>query len=277
MQIKYLGTAAAEGWPALFCECDNCKRAREGGGRNIRTRSQALIDNCILIDFPPDTFSHTLYNGLDLSCIRNCLITHDHSDHLYAEDIGMLRKGFAHTGRAGIFRFFGTSSSGLKISSVIDNADLSEDCRASFTQIRPFESFNVAGYDITPLEADHSADTFPVIYSIGKGSQTILYANDTGIFPESTWDHLRRSAVVFDFVSLDCTAGLLEGWRNGHMGLDSCTETANRLKEQGNAGRDTVFCVNHFSHNGMATYDELIPIAGKMGFIVSYDGMTVDF
>lgn len=52
MKIKYLGTAAAEGIPAIFCECANCKRSRMLGGKNIRTRSQAIIDDVLLIDFP---------------------------------------------------------------------------------------------------------------------------------------------------------------------------------------------------------------------------------
>ena len=45
MKFHFLGTAAAEGIPALFCECAVCKEAREKGGRFIRTRSQALIDD----------------------------------------------------------------------------------------------------------------------------------------------------------------------------------------------------------------------------------------
>ena len=56
MKLKYLGTAAAEGIPVLFCDCDVCKKSMQLGGRNIRTRSQAIIDNTLLIDFPPDTY-----------------------------------------------------------------------------------------------------------------------------------------------------------------------------------------------------------------------------
>ena len=29
MKIKYLGTAAAEGIPAVFCECETCKTREE--------------------------------------------------------------------------------------------------------------------------------------------------------------------------------------------------------------------------------------------------------
>ena len=27
MKLRYLGTAAAEGWPAVFCRCPHCDRA----------------------------------------------------------------------------------------------------------------------------------------------------------------------------------------------------------------------------------------------------------
>lgn len=45
MKIKYLGTAAAEGVPAIFCRCEVCRKSKAAGGRNIRTRSQSIIDD----------------------------------------------------------------------------------------------------------------------------------------------------------------------------------------------------------------------------------------
>ena len=36
MKFKFLGTAAAEGVPGPFCACENCRLAREEGGRSIR-------------------------------------------------------------------------------------------------------------------------------------------------------------------------------------------------------------------------------------------------
>lgn len=39
MKLQYLGTAAAEGFPGMFCNCTACERARKAGGKNIRTRS----------------------------------------------------------------------------------------------------------------------------------------------------------------------------------------------------------------------------------------------
>ena len=49
MKITFLGTAAAEGVPAIFCNCEYCQNARLKGGKNIRTRSQEIINEYIKI------------------------------------------------------------------------------------------------------------------------------------------------------------------------------------------------------------------------------------
>ena len=79
MRIKYLGTAAAEGVPAIFCSCEVCKKARELGGRNIRTRSQAIIDDRLLIDFPPDSCVHFMTNSID--AIKNRKLSYHSRSH----------------------------------------------------------------------------------------------------------------------------------------------------------------------------------------------------
>ena len=78
MKIKFLGTAAYESVPALFCECDVCRKSEKMGGRNIRSRSQALINDDLLLDFPPDTVWHYHMHGIDFGKISDCLITHSH-------------------------------------------------------------------------------------------------------------------------------------------------------------------------------------------------------
>jgi hypothetical protein len=84
MVLQYLGTAAAEGWPGLFCACEHCEIARTRGGRNIRTRSQAIVfaeksgegdpDQRLLVDFPPDTYHHVLAHGLRLDKVGHLII-----------------------------------------------------------------------------------------------------------------------------------------------------------------------------------------------------------
>ena len=89
MKIKYLGTGASEGIPGLFCHCPVCEYARRQGGKEIRTRAQAMVNEDILLDFGPDTYLHLLRYQLDLAKIRACLVTHTHGDHLFENELLM--------------------------------------------------------------------------------------------------------------------------------------------------------------------------------------------
>ncbi|MDE7296530.1 MAG: hypothetical protein K2N84_04615, partial [Clostridia bacterium] len=79
MKVTFLGTGAAEGIPALFCNCEFCKGARKRG--EIRSRSQVLLDGELSIEFPPDAFYHAAAFHIDLSAIKYLLVTHSHMDH----------------------------------------------------------------------------------------------------------------------------------------------------------------------------------------------------
>ena len=56
MELLFLGTAAAEVIPSMYCNCDTCKIARIKKGKNIRNRSAVLINDDLCIDFRPDIF-----------------------------------------------------------------------------------------------------------------------------------------------------------------------------------------------------------------------------
>src|SRR5437773_2231152 len=90
MEIKLLGTGSAEGWPGLFCSCDICVRSRVAGGKNLRTRTSALIDGVAKIDLPPDTLQHIHTQGLDLTKLEFLAFTHAHDDHLAAAELQYL-------------------------------------------------------------------------------------------------------------------------------------------------------------------------------------------
>ena len=277
MKIKYLGTAAAEGVPAIFCSCDVCKKSRESGGRNIRTRSQAIIDDKLLIDFPPDTCVHFMNNNIDGIKIENCLVTHGHTDHLYAEDFEMRKLGYANfeNEKTTILNVYMSKKSQFFVKCKEKDYDIKYDTIKLHT-VKPFSPFKVDCYTVTALKADHDPVTEPLIYIINDGKSTLLYANDTGYFPNETWDYLKRTHPHFDFVSIDCTGCILK-YRTNHMGLEANIDVKNRLIEEGYADENTVFCCNHFSHNGGTTYDELVPIAKEEGFLVSYDSMEYEF
>ena len=99
MKIRYLGTAAYEGVPAPWCKCRVCRESFRAGGRALRSRSQALVDEELLIDYNADTVCHSLQYRIEWEKIGDCLITHSHSDHLCPADLEILSDPISHEHR----------------------------------------------------------------------------------------------------------------------------------------------------------------------------------
>lgn len=147
MKIKYLGTAAAEGIPALFCRCDICKEARKRGGREIRTRSQAIIDEKLLIDFPADSYLHILHYNMDFSSIEHLLITHSHDDHFYPFDLLMRMSEYGHDMGAKVLHIYGNSVVGNLLKEFSDRFSVPEVWNyMQFHELTPFEKFKIEDY-----------------------------------------------------------------------------------------------------------------------------------
>jgi len=276
MKLKYYGTSAAEGVPGLFCSCDVCEKSSVAGGRNIRTRSQALVNDALLIDFPPDTMAHVMFYGLDLRNIRNIIMTHNHGDHLLAYDFEQRRIGYAHLKDDFPLNVYGSLPACEEIKNKLESFGCYSDNRVILHQYQSFQPFELDGIFVTPLKANHDVRCDPHIFDIFDLQKRMLYANDTGYFTNETWDFLEQTKPYYHLVSLDCTS-MLNPWRESHMGIVIDAEVKKRLIGIGCADENTKFIVHHFSHNGGATYDELVPIAAKYGFEVSYDTMEINF
>ena len=277
MKIKYLGTAAAEGYPALFCQCDRCVEARRLGGKNIRSRASALVDGKILIDFGPDAFTNSIRYNINYTDIKTLLITHTHADHFHQESIGYRRgPGFAYLVDAEKLNIYGSpdiATEEMKMYSCADRDMYGYNIRV----VKPFESFMAEGYKITPLKANHGTDN-PYVYIIEKDGSALLYAHDTGIFPEETVEYLKNCGVKFGLVSLDCTAGTTLIDYDSHMNIPRNLETKDMLLNLGVADENTKFFVNHFSHNGENTlYEDMERVAISHGMHSTYDGLEVEF
>lgn len=277
MKIKYFGTAAYEGIPALFCQCETCKRAMKLGGKNIRTRAQALINDEILIDFNPDTVAHYQTYKFDWTKIKHCLITHSHSDHFYPNDLTMFAEP-SYTHDVTPIGFYAGKSAYEQIKKVF-SSNASDCSRATINEVKEGDLLNVGDNKVLVMHADHSAADSSVIYAIeDKAGKRILYAHDTGMFSDEVIDDMKRLG-KFDIVSLDCTGTFApEGWEHGHMSLRTNVIMKERLLKENLADSSTKFIVTHFSHNSLRGHDheELCLEAAKYGFIVGYDGLEVE-
>lgn len=269
-----MGTSAYEGIPAIGCSCDVCKYARKVGGKNVRFRTQALVDDTFLIDYPPDVVLNNYRFNLDYGKLKGCLISHSHADHLAIDQIKLLSKGYAGDDRKEPFHFFAGEDAYLKIKEITDGDRMQG--RADVTLVKPFCEFEFEGYKILPLPATHAKETTPLIYLIEKDGVKLLWAHDTGVFSDEVYETL-FSVGKIDAISLDCCAGLLKGWRDHHLGLDTCREVFAMLEAEGVLDEGSIKIINHFSHNDKANYDDLIPICEEDGLVVSYDGMEIEF
>jgi len=283
MKLQYLGTAAAEGWPGLFCNCKQCETARILGRKNIRTRSQAVlytnavgsggVEDILLIDLPPDTYLHCLHHGLRLDRIGHLLITHSHFDHFSPAELTYRSGVYANPAPSFPLNVYGNETV-REVYQRVAGCD-----GVKYHVVENFRPFEAGKFTVTALLATHDRTERCLIYMIEHEGKRMLYGNDTGIFPEETWQYI--SGKPFDLVSLDCTHGInKEG--NNHMGIPDVLEVKRRMEilgclkagKSGGAGSKVV--LNHFSHNDGPYYDAMLDVAADYSLEVSYDGGVWD-
>ncbi len=279
MKLTYLGTAAAEGWPAVYCNCEHCVRARNAGGRNIRTRSQALINRDLLIDYPADTYYHSLLFGVDLSAVENIIVTHSHDDHFRPIDMFYRSNTcFCHNRTVDECNIYGSEDVVKLYDECVRTIgpDGEEHTGNHMHWLPMYTPTKIGKYTVTALRANHAAPLKAYVYIVRDEKSTLLYLHDTGRLYDEVYDYLIENRMRADLVSLDCTYGGIPSG-GGHMGLDSNIIERDKLAEKHIIDKNTKLVINHFSHNGKLIYDELVPVAEKEGFITSYDGMEIEF
>lgn len=277
MKILYMGTAAAEGWPALCCSCPICAHARAEGGRNLRTRTQALLDGSLLIDFPPDTYCHALQYRLNLGDIHTLLVTHSHMDHWFPTDLIHRHEHFGH-GASGVLDVYGNEA----VRQAFDDHILIDRFKphpigdvVRFHTTHGGDRIQSGGWEIVAVPADHDKREECLVYICKKDGKTVFYGHDTGVnLSEEAWALLAREK--FDLISLDATMGqkTIGGY---HMGLPDDEAFIARLTELGCVDAHTVKVINHFSHNGGMTHAQLEEWGRARGILAAYDGMEVEF
>lgn len=277
MKLKFLGTAAAEAIPALWCECPVCRRAKELGGRELRRRCSYLIDRDTLIDFGPDAYWQVTEFGIDLTAVDRILFTHPHEDHLATAELSWRRTPyFSHVEHwidvCGTRMLFGTILGELACSGMALNF---EELRIRPVEVQPGVWAKSGDVELLPMRANHAPGKDPVFYLIRRGGRTVLIANDTGWPPEESWSCLAKEKI--DLAVLESTMGPgMPDCRNGHMGADVTVAFRKRLIELGSIRENTPVYANHFSHNCKANHEELVALFRPHGIEVAYDGLSVE-
>jgi len=264
MRIQILGTAAAEGWPAVFCGCATCTRARAAGGHNIRSRASVQIDDIYKIDLPPDTYYHVIRYGLDLSRLAHLFVTHSHEDHFDLAELGYSRSPFAHNLANAPIRIYGNDT----VTSAISTC-FADKLPVEVVTLTPFQPVQAGSLVFTPIEARHNPAELCLNYVIESDAARVLYASDTGEYEQRTLDFLKTRK--FDLIISECTQGTLPQPATYHMSFEAVVRLRDAV-----GGPSVRTIITHFSHNIGLLHDELEAIAGPEGVEVAYDGMTVE-
>lgn len=275
MKVIYLGTGAAEGIPALFCNCEFCRSARARG--ILRTRSQILLDGELSIDFPPDAFYHSARGKADFSAIKYLLVSHAHMDHFYASDFILRGYKYAKDMREEELFVFAPEEA-----CEVFCEDTRREIRAEIAEkirlyvVNAFEEVRFGEWRIFPMKAKHSSKE-PLVFLIEKGGKRILHLYDTGLLPEEDYEYLARiGGEPVDLVNLDCT--FLRARADAaarHMGIYENAEVLARLQELGLSDGHTKKVITHFSHNAAPTEETLKEVEKEFGVLAAYDGMEL--
>ena len=267
MEILLLGTAAAEGIPALYSNSRVSQHARKHGGREIRTRSGALIDGELKIDLPPDTLMQLQRESLDAQDWTALLFTHGDDDHFAANELQYCLHPFSQMEYLG-FTIYGNDRICAKINKLYPGWPI------DLVQINAFETFRHGAYTITPIEARHNMKEQCQNHIVEHGGKRLLYATDTGIWRDSTWEFL--ADFKLDLLVIECTEGLLPDEYEGHLSADEVLYVVDRLRNARILKPCARVVTTHHSHNGNATYEELKTFLEPHGIEAGFDGMRIE-
>ncbi len=267
MIVHLLGTGAAEGIPAFFSNTEVSRYARAHGGKDIRSRSAALIDDCIKIDIGPDTVMQMNRDGLDAVNWTAILVTHSDCDHFAPAELRYALHPFSDKVYAD-FVVYANEEIVAQIEAMYP------DWPFEAVTTRSFQPFTHAGYTITPVAANHMTTEDCQNFVISDGEKTVLYATDTGVWQKPTWDALEHHRL--NGMIIECTEGFRPTNYFGHLDIRECIAVVDALRDQGTLLDDAVVCTTHHSHNGGATHGQLEKVLSPHGILVGYDGLTLE-
>lgn len=278
MELLFLGTGAGELFPSAFCDCDACTQAVQERGRQARIGSCLLIDRSYLIDVPPNLGLAAVQCGVSLAKVTHIFVTHSHQDHFDPCVLAVTRRGSSSPLR--IFCNERTSEL-LAVYRQFNRFFDPQKLNLEISVIEPFDTVCEGDGDIvvTALLADHdtTGGEKPLIFIFERDEKTVLYACDTGWFPEKTWREIERHR--YDAVVLDCTFHEIRECRRGHLSFEPFVELKKRFESYSLLKNGAKFIAQHISHKHSDNDPSHEALKEKFlghGVDLAYDGMVVE-
>jgi len=272
LELRILGSAAAEGWPALFCSCAACAKARELGGKDLRRRTSYRLGEHIQIDWGPDTFGAYTAYGLDMTTLKDLVVTHNHADHFTAQEFFYRRSGYSQVPEESVLRIHGPAGVGEALGGPCEDSAL---FRLTFDELGVYEERPLSDdVTVTSIPASHAPDIGGAYnYIFNVSGRYFLLGHDTGWWEDEVWEYL--GDYQFNLVVMDCTYGH-RAHRGGHLGCPDVVDAKQELVSRGALAHDCRFVANHFSHNGEWLQAQMEEFFAPHDILVGYDGMIID-
>lgn len=274
MKLKIYGTGASAGFPAMWCNCENCQTARKLGGKNLRRRTCSCIDDKILIDLGPDILGMEYTDGLPLYQIHHILLTHSHMDHWHIDDfehINIPKSGIVGPENLEIY----LNQRAKDKYDYVNSSHKALEETIHFHLLEHMKSFMIEDYKITPIQTIHTRKEECYIYVIEHEGKTLLYAHDSIKFPESTFEGVKQ--FKYDMVVFDCTnLDIPTGPNTTHMSVMDNHELELKMREAGCLKEGARIVITHFNHGTNPTHERVSKVAEQYGYIPAYDGITLE-
>ncbi|MEW6231336.1 MAG: MBL fold metallo-hydrolase [Chloroflexota bacterium] len=254
MRIRFLGTGAAEGVPAINCDCDHCTRARREGGKLARERSAVLFSLPgyeLLVDAPPNILDLLARN--QVTRLDGIFLTHHHYDHSAGlEEFIYWRKDLDLQAEPKIYSHITNEEWAGRLGEV-----------AFHIPSRPGLAIYFDGFFTVPFGVHHSVPCFGLAFHVN--GQKIVYTSDGD---SRVSNYARRLILGADLLMVN-TPFFANGPAAAHLDVGE----AIALKERVGATRMILTHINHLNrpHDQLEQYLRQFP-----GVTVAYDGLEIE-
>ena len=266
MEIRLLGTGAADGIPRFYGDDEVSKFARDHGGKDIRTRCAAIIDGQLKIDLPPDTLCQMQRDRLDVREWTGLLFTHSHEDHFAVGEIQYALYPFTDK----MYLPYSIYGNSVVCQAIHDRYPA---WPMEVRETNSFQMFKHGPYTITPVAARHIEDEDCHNFLIERDGKRLLYATDTGIWEHRTFEFLADYRL--DLLIIECTDGLRKGTYKGHLDIEACIGVVAALREAGVLRAESKVVTTHHAASGGARHCDLERALRKHNIEPGFDGMVV--
>lgn len=279
MKITVLGSGGFA-YPLVFCNCNNCKKAKALGGKNIRKRASILINDELLIDLTPDCQTAINMYKKDMSNVKYLLQTHTHLDHFDINHFTTLDYKYSSIKKDYLTLLCSKlclEDIQKKVSqydkmNLFDNDYLNK-IKLKTKTVNHGEEIKIDTYTIKAIYTSHDENIGAQLYLIKQNGKTLLYATDTPPITQTTLKELKGEKI--DCLFLDESFGLQE-YTYSHLNIKAFDSYVKTLKQNNILNNSCLIYATHITHDGNPPHEELKKILNKYNYSPAYDGLELE-